>query len=79
MTVAKIAITLPERQLARVRSVVRSGGADSVSGYITRVLEEQEQEESLRDIVRDLISEHGEPSREERAWAKRALSRRRRG
>lgn len=79
MTAMKIAITLPEPQLARVRRAVRAGKAESVSGYITRALEEQEREESLREIVRDLISQHGEPTREDKTWAKRALSRRRRG
>jgi Arc/MetJ-type ribon-helix-helix transcriptional regulator len=77
MTAMKIAITLPEQQLVRVRRAVRAGRADSVSGYISRVLAEQEREESLSEIVRDLIAEHGEPSREDKAWARRVLSRRR--
>lgn len=76
MTTAKIAITLPEEQLARVHRAVRSGQAESVSGYITRVLEEHEQRESLQKLVDDLIAEHGEPTKEERAWARRALARR---
>jgi hypothetical protein len=78
MTTTKIAITLPEEQLVRVQRAVRAGRAESVSGYITRVLEEQEREESLRALVQDLIAEHGEPTREEKTWAKRALGRRRR-
>jgi len=77
MTAAKIAITLPEEQLARVRRAVRSGQADSVSGYIARVLEEHQQRESLQKLVEDLIEEHGEPTQEERAWARRALAKRR--
>jgi Arc/MetJ-type ribon-helix-helix transcriptional regulator len=77
MTATKIAITLPEEQLDRVRRAVRAGRAESVSGYITRVLAEQEREESLRELVQDLIAQHGEPSREEKTWTKRALGRRR--
>jgi Arc/MetJ-type ribon-helix-helix transcriptional regulator len=77
MTTAKIAITLPKEQLARVQRAVRAGRADSVSGYIARALAEQDREESLRALVRDLIAEHGEPSREEITWAKRALASRR--
>jgi hypothetical protein len=50
-----------------------------VSGYIAQVLAEQERRESLRDLLRDLIAEHGEPSQEDIKWAKRALTRRRRG
>src|SRR5690606_29804104 len=45
---------LPERggeQLARVRRAVRSGLADSMSGYIARVLEEHQQRESLHKLV----------------------------
>jgi Arc/MetJ-type ribon-helix-helix transcriptional regulator len=78
MTAAKIAITLPPEQLARVRRAVRSGQAESVSGYIARVLEEHEQRESLRKLVGDLIDEHGIPTKREEAWARRVLARRRR-
>ena len=76
MTAAKIAITLPEEQVARVRRAVHAGLADSVSGFIARALSEQERRESLKAIVRDLIAEYGEPTQKEIAWAKRALARR---
>jgi hypothetical protein len=79
MTTSKIAITLPEEQLARVHREVRAGRADSVSGYIARVLAEQERRESLRDVLRDLIAEHGEPRTEDIKWAKRVLASRQRG
>ena len=78
MTTTKIAITLPVEQLARAQRAVRAGRADSVSGYIARALAEQEREESLRTLVRDLIVQHGEPSKQEILWAKRALGPRRR-
>lgn len=78
MTVSKIAITIPQEQLARVHREVRAGRADSVSGYIARILEEQERRESLREIVRDLVAQHGQPTREDVKWAKRALGPRRR-
>jgi len=77
MTAAKIAITLPQAQLARVRRAVQTGRAESVSGYIAAVLAEHEQRESLAALVQDLILEHGEPTKEERAWARSALRRRR--
>lgn len=79
MTAAKIAITLPQEQLARVRRAVRAGRADSVSGYIARVLADEERQESLRDLLRELVERHGEPTQEEKAWAKRVLAGRRRG
>jgi hypothetical protein len=78
MTAAKIAISLPPAQLARVRRAVRSGQAESVSGYIVRVLEEHEERESLQRLVDDLIAEHGKPTKADQAWARRALARRRR-
>jgi Arc/MetJ-type ribon-helix-helix transcriptional regulator len=77
MTTAKIAITLPQEQLTRVRRAVRSGQAESVSGYIAQVLAEHEQRESLQQLVDDLVREHGEPTKKEQAWARRALARRR--
>jgi hypothetical protein len=78
MTTTKIAITLPEEQLEKVHGAIRAGRADSVSGYISQVLEEQHRHESLQELVRDLIAQHGKPTREEVQWAKRALARRRR-
>ena len=78
MTTSKIAISLPEEQLERVQREVRAGRADSVSGYITRVLAEQERRESLRDLLRDVIAEHGKSKEEDIQWAKRVLGRRRR-
>lgn len=78
MTAAKIAITLPEQQLARVRRAGRAGRADSVSGYIARVWGEHERHESLQALVRDMIAEHGKPTRKDGAWARRVLERRKR-
>ena len=77
MTKSKIAISLPKDQLARVHREVRAGRADSVSGYIARVLAEHEHRESLRVLLRDLIEEHGEPAAGDVKWAERALAPRR--
>ena len=79
MTSAKIAISLPKQQLARVHREIRAGRAESVSGYIARVLAEQEKRDSLRALVRDLIAQHGEPGPEDIKWAESVLPRRRRG
>ena len=73
MTKSKIAITLPKEQLVRVHREIRAGRADSVSGYITRVLEEQEKRESLHVLLLDLMEQHGKPSAKDIAWAERAL------
>jgi Arc/MetJ-type ribon-helix-helix transcriptional regulator len=77
MTKSKIAISLPKDQIARVHREVRAGRASSVSGYIARVLAEQERRESLREVLRDLIEEHGEPAAKDIKWAERALPNRR--
>lgn len=77
MTKSKIAISLPRDQLARVHREIRAGRADSVSGYIARLLAEQEKRESLGLLLRDLIKEHGEPNIKDKKWAERALASRR--
>jgi hypothetical protein len=74
---SKIAISLPKDQLMRVHREIRAGRADSVSGYITRVLAEYERRESLRDLLRDLIEQHGEPAAKDVKWAESALAQRR--
>jgi len=77
MPKSKIAISLPKDQLARVHQEVRAGRADSVSGYIARVLAEHEKRESVRVLVRDLVEQYGEPAAEDMKWAERALAPRR--
>jgi hypothetical protein len=77
MTRSKIAISLPTDQLARVQQEVRAGRADSVSGYITRVLAEQEKCESLQALLRDMVEQHGAPEADDIKWAERALAPRR--
>ena len=77
MTKSKIAISLPKDQIARVQREVRAGRAASVSGYIAGVLAEQERRESLRELLRDLIEQHGESAAKDIQWAERALAQRR--
>lgn len=73
MTKSKIAISLPKDQIARVNREVRAGRAGSVSGYIAKVLAEQERRESLRELLQDLIEQHGKPAARDIKWAERAL------
>ena len=74
MTRSKIAISLPKSQLAIVHREVRAGQADSVSGYISRVLAEHGRRESLRTLLQDLIEQHGKPAAKDVKWAERALA-----
>ena len=73
MTAAKIAITLPRPLLAKVKGAVKRGRASSVSAFVSEALEARVREDSLAGLVRDLIAQHGEPSRKDNAWARRVL------
>ncbi len=53
------------------------GEQRSVSGYIATVLAEQERRESLRELLQDLIEQHGKPAAKDIKWAERALEQRR--
>jgi Arc/MetJ-type ribon-helix-helix transcriptional regulator len=84
--VAKITISLPREQVEQVRGAVARGEAASVSGYISAALvdalagsdhalqKDQEGENSLAELVAELIAEYGEPSAEAYAWADAALA-----
>lgn len=54
-----------------------AGRADSVSGYIARLLAEHERGESLWTLLQDLIEQHGEPTAKDIKLAERALAPRR--
>jgi hypothetical protein len=47
----KIAVSLPDRTLARAKAVVRSGRAESVSGYIARLIDQEAEEESFQEMI----------------------------
>lgn len=79
--VAKITVSLPQQQVEQVRGAVARGEAASVSGYIAAVLGEalarpdpEQDENSLAELVAELIAEYGEPSAEAYAWADAALA-----
>jgi Arc/MetJ-type ribon-helix-helix transcriptional regulator len=81
--VAKITVSLPEEQVARVREAVARGEAASVSGYVSAALfdalarpgpEQGKDENALAELVAELIAEHGEPSAEAYAWADAAFA-----
>jgi Arc/MetJ-type ribon-helix-helix transcriptional regulator len=86
--VAKIAVSLPSEQVKQVREAVARGEAASVSGYVSAALSaalasrdaalgtsrDREAQDSLAELVEELIAEHGEPSDEAYAWADKVLS-----
>jgi Arc/MetJ-type ribon-helix-helix transcriptional regulator len=77
--VAKITISLPREQVEQAREAVERGEAASVSGYISAALTAVAlgpvaEQDTLADLVADLIAEHGRPSAEAYAWADRVMA-----
>lgn len=73
MTRQKIAITLPEEQVAAARRAVAEGRSPSVSAYISKALARADADEELAETVAEIYAEAGLPTAEDRAWARRAL------
>jgi antitoxin ParD1/3/4 len=73
MTRQKIAITLPEEQVAAARRAVADGRAPSVSAYISQALARRDADEELAESIAEIYAETGPPSEEERTWARRVL------
>jgi antitoxin ParD1/3/4 len=73
MTREKIAITLPEEQVAAARQAVAEGRAASVSAYISQALARRSAEEEMAEIIAEIYAQAGEPAEEDRAWARRVL------
>jgi len=74
MTRHKIAITLPEEQVAAARRAVAEGRATSVSAYISQALARRTAEEDMAEIIAEIYAKTGgPPTEEERARARREL------
>jgi hypothetical protein len=73
MTRKKIAITLPEEQVAAARRAVAEGRSPSVSAYISQALARRGADEDLADTVAEIYAETGDPTAADRAWARQTL------
>jgi Arc/MetJ-type ribon-helix-helix transcriptional regulator len=73
MTRQKIAITLPEEQVAAARRAVAEGRSPSVSAYISQALARRDADEELAETVAEIYAEVGQPTAADRAWARQAL------
>lgn len=72
----RVTVTVPSDVLAAARRDVEAGAARSVSAWITDAAEAKARRESLHDVLSDLANETGGPfTDEERAWARKQLSR----
>lgn len=61
MTVVKIAVSLPEKLVARVRREVERGKAASVSAYVAAALEEHTNRGDLQAMIDEMLEETGGP------------------
>jgi hypothetical protein len=69
----KVAISLPDEILTAARRAVSEGRANSLSGYIAATLAERQGYEDLAALLADMAAETGEPSDDDRRWARHAL------
>ena len=69
----KIAISLPEEQVAAAERAVNEGRASSVSAYVADALERQTDADALGEFIALMRAEDGAPSVEDYAWADAAL------
>ncbi len=70
---SKIAVSLPDDQVAAIRRAVDEGRAASVSGYVSAAVARAERENSLARLLDDLDRELGTVDAEDLAWADKAL------
>ena len=73
MTRQKIAITLPEEQVTAARQAVAEGRAASVSAFISQALARRSADEELAETIAEIYAETGQPTAEDRLWARRVL------
>jgi Arc/MetJ-type ribon-helix-helix transcriptional regulator len=69
----KIAVSLPDEQVAAARKAVAEGRAASVSAYVAEALAQRRADEDLAVLLEELDAEYGPPTGEHYAWARRAL------
>ena len=69
----KIAVSLPDEQVAELRAAVRAGQAKSVSALVSQALAERRGRTSLQDLLAYMDEVHGSISDEDAAWAESAL------
>ncbi len=72
-TTGKIAVSLPEPQIAAAKQAVREGRAASVSAYVSEALARCQQDDDLADLVAEWTAKDGVPSLEDYAWADAVL------
>ena len=70
----KIAISLPDEQVAALKAAVRGGAAKSVSALVSAALKEWGEKETLGQFLSHLDQVHGPVPAEDLAWARDAVA-----
>lgn len=75
MATTKLTITLPDEQLAEVRTLVRAGKASSVSGFVSHAVGVALNDAAgWKEMLESALQSTGGPlTRQERTWADRLL------
>lgn len=71
----KITVSLPDDLVAEANEAVEAGRAASVSAYVADAMSEQREQDTLTELVGDMIAENGRPSQEDYEWAETVLGR----
>jgi Arc/MetJ-type ribon-helix-helix transcriptional regulator len=69
----RITVSLPDDLVVQAREAVKNGRASSVSAYVADALRRVSSEETLADLVRDMIAEDGAPDEAAYRWAHEVL------
>lgn len=62
MTAVKMAISLPEEAVQRVRNAVRAGRAPSASAFIAQAIAQQTTRDELRAMLAEMLVASGGPA-----------------
>jgi Arc/MetJ-type ribon-helix-helix transcriptional regulator len=73
--VSKVAVSMPEELLKKVKKEVHSGRAKSVSAVVVRALAGQLENDELGRVLAEMDVKYGPPGKEAEAWAKKVLDR----
>jgi hypothetical protein len=75
MPTTKVAVSIASDALSRARKAVKDGRAKSLSAFVSDAVDEKVARDQLREILDEMNERLGKPSKADRAWAKRVLSR----
>ncbi|NQU36068.1 MAG: toxin-antitoxin system antitoxin subunit [Actinobacteria bacterium] len=71
----KITVSLPDELVAEANAAVETGRASSVSAYVADAMSEQREQDTLTQLIGDMIAEDGPPSPQDYEWAEAVLGR----